>query len=67
MKRKLPIEQRFFSACRRGDLEELTKLISPTVVNLVDPLNALTPLHQAVMYERAQTVEFLLKHGADPN
>ncbi len=64
--------ERFFGACRAGDLDGVRRLLAaePALARLVDAKNQYggwTGLHYAAHEGRLDVVRVLLEHGADPN
>jgi ankyrin repeat protein len=61
-------ETAIFDACRRGDLEELEKILvaDPGLINLTDA-KEFTPLIIAVYNNHPAVAQFLLQKGADPD
>jgi len=62
----------FFMGClvdavRRGDVQEVARLLAAGANPNVKDLDGRTPLHIAAEQSRADLVELLLRHGADPN
>jgi cytohesin len=62
----------FFMGClveavRRGDVQEVARLLAAGADPNVKDLDGHTPLHYAAEQCRADIAELLLKHGADPN
>jgi cytohesin len=54
-------------AVRRGDVQEVARLLAAGADPNVKDLDGHTPLHYAAEQCRADIAELLLKHGADPN
>jgi ankyrin repeat protein len=54
-------------AVRRGDVQEVARLLAAGADPNVKDLDGHTPLHIAAEQCRADLAELLLKHGADPN
>jgi len=54
-------------AVRRGDVQEVERLLAAGADPNVKDLDGKTPLHYAAERCRADLAELLLKHGADPN
>jgi ankyrin repeat protein len=54
-------------AVRRGDVQEVARLLAAGADPNVKDLDGETPLHIAAEQCNADIAELLLKHGADPN
>jgi len=54
-------------AVRRGDVQEVARLLAAGANPNVKDLDGKTPLHIAAEQCNADIAELLLKHGADPN
>ncbi|HWD39853.1 MAG TPA: ankyrin repeat domain-containing protein [Fimbriimonas sp.] len=67
-RRKGELSERFFEACRQGDIASLEDLLKtdPELVHLRDRSGS-TGLHAAAWRGHAEAVRLLLGHGADPN
>lgn len=57
------------SCAALGDVEQAQKLLShsPQLLNAVDPAVGCTPLQAAILNNQSETINFLLKNGADAN
>jgi len=56
-----------FAAVRRGDVQEVARLLAAGADPNVKDLDGHTSLHIAAEQCRADLAELLLRHGADPN
>jgi len=61
------INEKFISAAGKGDLDDLNMLLSAGANINATIESGLTALHRATMGGRKDTVDFLLKNGADQN
>jgi hypothetical protein len=60
------LQAEFFAACRRGNIEELARLLKKGCdANMLSKYCSRTPLHIATFENQVKVVEFLLSQGAD--
>jgi ankyrin repeat protein len=61
------LDEELFESVKKGDAEKVKEFLSKGIKTDLRDKEGFTPLHYAVIYNRKDIAEILIKHGANVN